>query len=80
MAERLDQLEQRVEAVTDLLNRLRSENQSLREQNSTLKAELVAIKQDYDSVRLSQTDQTNTIKERLRLVLVRLQELEGLQS
>ena len=80
MAERLDQLEQRVEAVTDLLNRLRSENQSLREQNTTLKAELVAIKQDYDSVRLSQTDQTNAIKERLRLVLVRLQELEGLQS
>ena len=80
MAERLDQLEQRVEAVTDLLNRLRSENQSLREQNSSLKSELVAIKQDYESIRLSQTDQTNTIKERLRLVLVRLQELEGLQS
>lgn len=80
MAERLNHLEQRVEAVADLLDRLHSENDSLREQNASLKAELVAIKQDYDSIRLSHTDQDNTIKEKLRLVLVRLQELEGLQS
>ena len=80
MAERLEQLEQRVGAVADLLERLRSENQSLREQNATLKAELVAIKQDYDSIRLSHADQSNSIKEKLKLVLVRLQELEGLHS
>jgi hypothetical protein len=80
MAERLELLEQKVDAVLDLLEKLRSENAVLREENVRLEAELGVARRRLESLKLSDADRSIVVKEKLQLVLSRLEEIESLQA
>ena len=78
--EKLDVLAQRIEAAADLLLELRAENSTLKQENAQLRSKLTALKQEIRKLNVTRSDRSTTIREKLRSVLVRLEELEQLQA
>jgi FtsZ-binding cell division protein ZapB len=78
MDDKLELLEQKIEAVIERLERLRDENTELKSSNIGLKNELGSIRKQFDRAKLGQTDQSDAIKSKLVNILGRLTELEKL--
>lgn len=78
MGDKLELLEQKIEAVIERLERLRNENSDLKASNTDMKKELGGIRKQYDSARLGQVDQSELVKSKLVSILDRLNELEKL--
>ena len=78
--EKLDVLAERIEAAADLLLELRAENSTLKQENAQLRSKLTALKQEIRKLNVTRSDRSTTIREKLRSVLVRLEELEQLQA
>ncbi len=80
MGEKFDLLEAKVEEVAVRLEQLKAENAALQQANSTLKSELASLRQQYDRLMLAHSDRSAAMKEKLQLMMSRLEELESLQA
>jgi regulator of replication initiation timing len=80
MSEKLELMFEKVEQVLALLDRTKAENASLIDENKLLKAELVKIRKEYNSLRLDVTDQKDKVKSKLVGILHRLDQLEDIAS
>lgn len=80
MSEKLELMFEKVEQVLALLDRTKAENASLLDENKLLKAELVKIRKEYNSLRLDVTDQKDKVKSKLVGILHRLDQLEDIAS
>lgn len=80
MSEKLELMFEKVEQVLALLDRTKAENASLIDENKLLKAELVKIRKEYNSLRLDVTDQKDRVKSKLVGILHRLDQLEDIAS
>ena len=80
MSEKLELMFEKVEQVLALLDRTKAENASLIDENKLLKAELVKIRKEYNSLRLDVTDQKDKVKSKLVVILHRLDQLEDIAS
>jgi hypothetical protein len=80
MADKLHQLERRVDQIVGLVDRLEIENSGLRKENDNIKTELAQLKERFRQLQLKETDRASQARTRLSLILSRLEELENLQS
>ena len=80
MSEKLELMFEKVEQVLALLDRTKAENASLIDENKLLKAELVKIRKEYNSLRLDVTDQKDKVMSKLVGILHRLDQLEDIAS
>ena len=78
MSDKLETLSSKIDEVLGRLEQLKSENASLKDQDSDLKSELVSVRKQYNSVVLEKADQADTFRDKLVLVLNRLNQLESL--
>ena len=78
MGDKLELLEQKIEAVIGRLEKLRDENSDLKASNTGMKKELGGIRKQFDNARLGQVDQSELVKSKLVSILDRLNELEKL--
>ncbi len=76
MSDRLELLDKKISQVLDRLDNLKKDNASLKEENASLKSQLGQLQQDLNTLKLSQNDQSETIKSKLVSVLSRIEELE----
>lgn len=78
MNDHLERLETRVDSLLQKHDTLRRKNEELTHENESLKSELLILRRDLDALRLQQNDRATAVKEKLSLVLNRIEELEGL--
>ena len=78
MSDKLETLSTKIDEVLGRLEQLKLENASLKDQDSNLKSELVSVRKQYNSVLLEKADQADTFRDKLVLVLDRLNQLESL--
>jgi FtsZ-binding cell division protein ZapB len=79
MGDNLKLLEQKIEQVLSLVDRLKNQNAELQQENSDLQAKLTEIKRLKRNLKLSYSDQSDGIKTKLHSVLSRVEELEELK-
>ena len=79
MGDKFNLLTEKVDKVLELLDRLKAENKSLKEENDRLTTELNHIRDSFEEYRLVHADQSNRVKEKLTSVLSRVEELEQLE-
>ncbi|MBD3403618.1 cell division protein ZapB [candidate division GN15 bacterium] len=78
MSDKLARIEDRVDKLLALVERLKDDNRRLREQNRGLKADMAELQREFDSLRLSQNDQAGAVRAKLSSVLNRIEELESM--
>ena len=78
MSDKLETLSTKIDEVLGRLEQLKLENASLKDQDSDLKSELVSVRKQYNSVVLEKADQADTFRDKLVLVLDRLNQIESL--
>ena len=76
MADKIKLLEEKVGQVLSRMDDLQSENVSLKEQNASLKGELVELQQAFKQFQLEQHDRSEQVKSKLTTLLGRIEELE----
>ena len=79
MGDKFNLLTEKVDKVLELLDRLKAENKTLKEENDRLIAELNRIRDSFEEYRLVHADQSNRVKEKLTSVLSRVEELEQIE-
>ncbi len=79
MGDKFQLLEEKVDKVIALLEKLKTENKLLKEENNRLQAELHEVKVSFAQYKTVHADQSNSIKEKLTSVLNRVQELEQIE-
>ncbi|MBN1210948.1 MAG: cell division protein ZapB [candidate division Zixibacteria bacterium] len=79
MGDKFNLLEQKVDQVLELLDKLKAENRILKEENNRLLAELNQVRDSFEEYKLVHADQSNRVKEKLTLVLNRVEELEQIE-
>ncbi len=77
MQGKLELLAERVEKVLGLLDRVKHENLSLKQENERFKAELVGLRKECRELKLENADRSQAVKSKLMSVLDRLEELES---
>jgi len=77
MQGKLELLAERVEKVLGLLDRVKHDNLSLKQENERLKAELVGLRKECRELKLESADRSQAVKSKLMSVLDRLEELES---
>ena len=78
MSGKLESLAEKVEKVLVLLDKVKGENASLKQENEELRAKMAGIKKECRQLKLGSADQSEAVKSRLMSVLGRLEELESL--
>ena len=79
MGDKFNLLEEKVDQVLELLDKLKAENKNLKEENTRLLAELTQIRDSFQEYKLVYADQSNRVKEKLTTVLSRVEELEQIE-
>lgn len=77
---KLDILAEKIEQMINKLEKLEKENSELVSENSRLKNDLHCYKKEYDSLKLNNTDKTESVKTKLTTILNRLEQLEEIAS
>jgi predicted nuclease with TOPRIM domain len=78
MSDKLEVLSTKIDEVLGRLEKLKSENTSLKDQDTNMRSELVSLKKQYSSVLLEKADQADNFRDKLVMVLDRLSQLETL--
>jgi peptidoglycan hydrolase CwlO-like protein len=76
MIDKLDKLQGRLEDLLKLVETLRKENHDLKAENKSHQAELTQLRQEFDTLKRTQADQSEAVKSKLTTMLSRLEELE----
>jgi len=79
MGDKFNLLEEKVDQVLELLDKLKAENKNLKEENNRLLTELNQIRDSFEDYKLVHADQSNRVKEKLTTVLSRVEELEQIE-
>ena len=72
-------LEEKINKVIELLEKLKIENKKLKEENRQLILELHQVKRGFEEYKTVHADQSNRVKEKLLSVLNRVEELEQIE-
>jgi regulator of replication initiation timing len=80
MSDRLDVLEKKIEEALLRLEQLQDENTRLKAENKALKTELARLKKESQKLVLQDKDRAETVKNKLVMVLKRLDQLESLYA
>ncbi len=80
MDTKFELLTEKIELLITKLETIQTENKELKEENNNLSAELQRYKRDYDSLKISSTDNNDRVKTKLTTILNRLDQLEELAS
>ena len=75
-----ESLAEKVEKVLHLLDKVKTENALIKQENTRLRAEVADIKKEYREIKLGNADQSEAVRTRLMAVLSRLEELESLHQ
>ena len=78
MGDNLALLEEKIERVLSLVERLRKENSDLHGRNEDLRKQLAEFQQLNRKLKLTNSDQSDVIRTKLQSVLSRVEELEEL--
>lgn len=78
MEAKLQQLVEQVDKACETIDKLAEENHRLRAEVTELKQKLTRVTKEYDSIRLGQTDKSDSIKAKLTGIIERLNQLEDL--
>ncbi len=76
MIDKLDKLQGRLEDLLKVVDALRKENHDLKTENKSQHAELAQLRQEFDTLKRTQADQSEAVKTKLTTMLSRLEELE----
>lgn len=80
MGDKLTLVESKVEAVLELVEKIKNDKAVLTDDNDRLKTELAQIRKQFSALKLEKTDKNDAIRSKLQLVLSRVDELESLAS
>lgn len=80
MGDKLTLVESKVEAVLELVEKIKNDKAVLTDENDRLKIELAQIRKQFSALKLEKTDKNDAIRSKLQLVLSRVDELESLAS
>lgn len=80
MGDKLTLVESKVEAVLELVEKIKNDKAVLTDDNDRLKIELAQIRKQFSALKLEKTDKNDAIRSKLQLVLSRVDELESLAS
>ena len=78
MLEKLNELEQKIDALINKVEKLTEENNDLYSSNKSLKDELEKARQNLESMELAGKDQKEKVTSKLTNILGRLDQLEKL--
>ena len=76
MGDKLELIENKVSAVLDLVERIKTENGTLSDENAQLRNEINHLKKQMAELKLAKTDRSDVLKTKLQAVLSRVEELE----
>jgi len=76
MGDRLELIENKLGAVLDLIERIKTENGTLNVENAQLREELNRLKKQMVSLKLDRSDRSDAMRSKLKTVLSRVEELE----
>jgi hypothetical protein len=79
MGDNLVLLEEKIQRVLSLVERLRQENSELHVENESLRNEVAEFRQLNRKLKLTNSDQSDVIRTKLQSVLSRVAELEELK-
>jgi len=80
MGDKLNLIEDKVDAVLEIIDRVRAEKAILTEENSRLKTEIAQLQKQFSSLKLAKSDNNDAVRTKLATVLSRVEELESLAS
>ncbi|MEW6413006.1 MAG: cell division protein ZapB [Candidatus Zixiibacteriota bacterium] len=80
MNDKLDLLAEKIEKVVQRLEAMTVENRSLKQQNKSLTGELNQLRKDFDVLKLSAADQSENARTKLTSILHRLDQLESVSE
>ena len=78
MQEKLNIISEKVDDLVKLVEELKAENDSLAKENKSLKTQTNRLKRETKAAGLDKVDRKDSVKNKLNLVLNRLEELESL--
>jgi len=78
MADKLELLAQKVDQVIDRLESVTEENKNLKKANRELTRELARLRKEYDGLKVSLADKSDTVKTKLTGILDRLDQLQAM--
>jgi cell division protein FtsB len=78
MEEKLKAISEKVDDLITLVEELRAENSNLTTDNRSLKTQVNRLKKETREASLNRVDKKDSVKNKLYLVLNRLEELESL--
>lgn len=78
MGDRLSLVESKVEAVLDLVEKIKVEKAALIDENDQLKIELAQLRKQVSALKVEKADQGENVRSKLQLILSRVDELESL--
>lgn len=76
MAERLDQLMNKVDEVLLRLEKLKAEKLELEQENRDLRQQVSQLQHECDALKLKRNDQVSLVRSKLSSMLNRVEELE----
>jgi len=78
MGDRLSLVESKVEAVLELVEKIKAEKAVLTEENDQLRIELAQLRKQISALRVEKADKGENVRSKLQLILSRVDELESL--
>ena len=80
MGDKLQVLEEKVDQLVRLVEKLRADNAAAKTENTELRTELSRVRSEVARLRLNQNDHSQDIKDRLQILASHLQELEQISQ
>ncbi len=80
MQDKLTLVEDKVDAVLKVVERIRAEKAILKDENSRFKSEIAMLQKQLTALKLAKSDKNDAVRTKLATVLSRVDELENLAS